>query len=108
MAKSRIIGGNKKGYNASTSPLDNTTNKGLYEKKVDTIQKGKPGESVRLIDGKGNVIQQERTRTKAASDLVNKFNKLKSDTNERRKRNSEFLDSRSKSGAVANKTIKKK
>lgn len=104
----KVNKGNPNGYKPETSPLDNTRNKGTYEKKLDTINKGKVGEAIRLIDGSGNVISQARTRTSVATEIANKFNRLKSDTNERRKKNTEFLESRQKTGVVGTKSMNKK
>lgn len=99
--------GNPKGYNPGTSPLPNTVSKGGYEKKMDTIGKGST-RSARLIDGKGNVLGQERLGTSGAKKMSETYKKEKTDTESRRKRNLEFLESRKKTGESANKMMKKK
>lgn len=95
--------GNPKGYNAKTSPLANSTNKGGYEKKLDTV--GTTAKSVRMIDGKGNVLGQERLGSSGAEKLAQKYKREKANTESRRKTNSEFLESRKKSGVAASKSI---
>lgn len=94
------VKGNPKGYKPSTSPLPNTVNKGGYEKKLDTIGKGST-RSVRLIDGKGNVLGQERLGSSAEKAQAQKFKSEKTDTNKRRATNTSFLESREKTGQKA-------
>lgn len=95
----KSVKGNPKGYNASTSPMKT----GPYEKKLDTV--GTVAKSVRMIDGKGKVLGQERLGTSGAEKLAQKFKREKADTEARRKRNKEFLDSRKASGNAASKSI---
>lgn len=95
--------GNPKGYNAKTSSLPNSSNKGGYEKKLDTV--GTVAKSVRMIDGKGNVLGQERLGSSGAEKLAQKYKREKANTESRRKTNSEFLDSRKASGNAASKSI---
>lgn len=83
--------GNKNGYAPKTSPLSNMSNKGKYEKKLDTI-----GNTIRVLDGKGNLLEKERIGTFAAKKLSTNYNKIKTDTENRRKSNSDFLESKSK------------
>ena len=101
-----VIKGNPKGYNPKTSPLHNTLSKGGYEKKLDTV--GSKVKSLRMLDGKGNVIGQERLNSAAASKLAEKYKKEKFDTESRRKTNLEFLQSKKVTGKIANKSIMKK
>lgn len=96
------VKGNPKGYNPKTSPLPNTINKGGYEKKLDTIGKGST-RSVRLIDGKGNVLGQERLGSSAEKTQAQKFKSEKTDTEKRRATNTSFLTSREKTGQKASK-----
>lgn len=103
-AQSGTSVGNAKGYNAKTSPLANKSNKGNYEKKLDTIGSG-TSRTVRMLDGKGNVMQQERMNSTGAKNLSSTFNKTKSETNSRRTVNSEFLDSKNVSGKTATKSM---
>jgi len=102
--KGTSIKGNSKGYNPKTSPLDNTANKGGYEKKMDTIGKGST-RSARLIDGKGNVLGQERLNSSGSKKMSNTYKKEKTDTESRRKENLEFLESRQASGKAASKSM---
>lgn len=95
----KSVKGNPKGYNASTSPMKT----GPYEKKLDTV--GTVAKSVRMIDGKGKVLGQERLGTSGAEKLAQKFKREKADTEARRKRNKEFLDSRKASGDAASRSI---
>lgn len=95
----KSVKGNPKGYNVSTSPMKT----GPYEKKLDTV--GTVAKSVRMIDGKGKVLGQERLGTSGAEKLAQKFKREKADTEARRKRNKEFLDSRKASGNAASKSI---
>ncbi len=91
--------GNPKGYNVSTSPMKT----GAYEKKLDTV--GGVAKSVRMIDGKGKVLGQERLGTSGAEKLAQKFKREKADTEARRKTNKDFLESRKASGNAASKSI---
>ena len=102
--KGTSIKGNPKGYNPKTSPLPNTITKGGYEKKMDTIGKGST-RSVRLIDGKGNVLGQERLGSLGAKKMGETYKKQKADTESGRKTNLEFLESRKATGKAASKSI---
>ena len=95
----KSVKGNPKGYNTSTSPMKT----GPYEKKLDTV--GTVAKSVRMIDGKGKVLAQERLGTSGAEKLAQKFKREKADTESRRKTNKEFLESRKASGNAASKSI---
>jgi hypothetical protein len=98
--------GNALGYNAKTSPLANKAKKGKYEKKLDTIGSG-TSRSVRMIDGKGKVMGQERLGSSGASKLANTYNREKSMTNSSRAENSSFLESREKTGkSASSRTVK--
>lgn len=101
------IKGNPQGYNPKTSPLPNTENKGNYEKKLDTIGKGSL-RSVRMIDGKGRILGQERLGTTAAEKLASKFKKEKSYTDKRRNLNKNFLDDKKAIAEAASKASTKK
>lgn len=102
--KGKSIKGNSDGYNPKTSPLDNTANKGGYEKKMDTIGKGST-RSTRLIDGKGNVLGQERLNSSGAKKMSNAYKKEKTETESKRKENLDFLKSRQASGKAASKSM---
>jgi hypothetical protein len=95
------VKGNPKGYEKSTSPMKT----GAYEKKLDTIGSGS-NKSVRMISGKGEVLGQERLGSSGAKKLSNTFNRSKTYTDERRKENKDFLDSRKATGKVASKLQK--
>jgi hypothetical protein len=99
-AQNGVSKGNPKGYNQSTSPLKT----GPYEKKLDTV--GTVAKSVRMIDGKGNVLGQERLGSSGAKALAQKFKREKTYTDERRGLNKEFLNSREKTGQAATKKAK--
>lgn len=99
------IKGNLKGYNPGTSPLPNTVSKGGYEKKLDTIGKGST-RSVRLIDGKGKVLSQERLGSSAEKAQAKTYNRQKTYTKERREGNTDFLESRVKTSKTKNKFTK--
>lgn len=99
------LSGNQNGYQSKTSPLPNNVNKGGYEKKLDTV--GTVSKSVRMIDSKGNVLGQERLGSSGAEQLANKYKREKTDTEARRKVNSDFLESREKTGVQATKSMKK-
>lgn len=90
------------GYDTKTSPLKT----GPYEKKLDTVGKGS-SRSVRMIDGKGGVMGQERLGSSGAKKLTDTFKKAKAYTDDRRKQNKDFLDSRAKSGEAATASMKK-
>ncbi len=92
--------GNPKGYNVSTSPMKT----GSYEKKLDTIGGGS-SKSVRMIDGKGNVLGQERLGSSGADVLAQKYKSQKTYTDSRRKTNKDFLESRKASGNAASKSV---
>lgn len=94
--------GNPKGYNVSTSPMKT----GPYEKRLDTIGGGST-KSVRMLSGKGDVLGQERLGTSGATKLGEKFKREKAYTDERRKYNREFLESREATGKAATKSMKK-
>lgn len=102
--KGKSIKGNPDGYNPKTSPLENTVNKGGYERKMDTIGRGSV-RSTRLIDNKGNVLGQERLGSSGAEKMAKSYNREKNETESRRKRNLEFLESRQASGKAASKSI---
>ena len=93
------VKGNPKGYNVSTSPMKT----GAYEKKLDTV--GTVAKSVRMIDGKGKVLGQERLGTSGAEKLAQKYKREKAYTEERRRANKDFLESRKASGNAASKSI---
>jgi hypothetical protein len=95
----KTVKGNPKGYNVSTSPMKT----GPYEKKLDTV--GTVAKSVRMIDGKGKVLGQERLGTSGAEKLAQKYKREKADTESRRKTNKEFLDSRKASGNAASRSV---
>jgi len=95
----KSVKGNPKGYNVSTSPMKT----GAYEKKLDTV--GGVAKSVRMIDGKGKVLGQERLGTSGAEKLAQKYKKEKADTEARRKTNKDFLESRKASENAASKSI---
>lgn len=105
VVKKAQTGGNLKGYNPGTSPLPNTVSKGGYEKKLDTIGKGST-RSVRLIDGKGKVLSQERLGSSAEKAQAKTYNRQKTYTEERRKGNTDFLESRVKTSKTKNKFTK--
>lgn len=92
-AKKNPKTGEHVGYNAKTSELPNTVNKGGYEK---TLDKG--GNTLYLRGGDKKVISQAQVGTKQEADLRAKFNAEKSDTDLRRKKNLDFLESRQKTG----------
>jgi hypothetical protein len=96
----KTVKGNPKGYNTSTSPMKT----GAYEKKLDTIGGGS-SKSVRMIDGKGKVLGQERLGTSGAEKLAQKYKREKAYTESRRKTNKEFLDSRKASGNAASRSV---
>lgn len=93
--------GNPKGYEKSTSPMKT----GVYEKKLDTIGSGF-NRSVRMINGKGDVLGQERLGSSGAKKLANTYSRSKTYTDERRKENKDFLESRKATGKVASKLQK--
>lgn len=94
------------GYNPKTSPIPNLINKGNYEKKLDTIGKA-PYRSVRLLNKEGKVLGQERLNTAGAKKMTDTYNKNKTYTEERRKRNTEFLEGKQATGKAAEETMKK-
>jgi hypothetical protein len=96
----KTVKGNPKGYNTSTSPMKT----GAYEKKLDTIGGGS-SKSVRMIDGKGNVLSQERLGSSGADKLAQKYKREKANTESRRKTNKDFLESRKASGNAASKSV---
>jgi hypothetical protein len=97
------IKGNPKGYETKTSPMKT----GPYEKRLDTIGGGST-KSVRMLSGKGDVMGQERLGSTGAAKLKKTFDREKAYTDERRKYNKEFLESREATGKAANKSMKKK
>jgi hypothetical protein len=101
------IKGNPEGYNPKTSPLPNTINKGGYEKKMDTIGKGTT-RSVRLLDGKGKLLGQERLGSVGAEKLSKRFKTEKSYTDKRRNLNRSFLEDKKALGEAASKSSSKK
>lgn len=87
-----------RGYSISGGPFKTNS----YEKKVDTIGAGST-RSVRSIDGKGNVLRQERLGTQAAKKIASDFKREKANTNLRRQENKDFLTSREAIGKAASK-----
>lgn len=100
--KDTTIKGNPKGYNVSTSPMKT----GPYEKRLDTIGSGSL-KSVRMLNGKGDVMGQERLGSAGAARLKKTYEREKAYTDERRKYNKEFLESREKTGKAADESMKK-
>ena len=96
--------GNSKGYASKSSPLPNSTNKGMYEKKLDTIGKSS-SKSVRQFDGSGKQMGQERLNSSKGKAMSKSFTREKTNTESRRARNSEFLESREKTGKSASKSM---
>ena len=94
--------GNTKGYKTSTSPMKT----GPYEKRLDTIGGGST-KSVRMLSGKGDVMGQERLGSAGAAKLKKTYEREKAYTDERRKYNREFLESREATGKAATKSMKK-
>lgn len=92
------VKGNSKGYNPSTSPLPNTINKGGYEKTLDKV-----GNTLILRGGDKKEISRAQIGTKQEDALRKSYNAKKQDTNDRRTENTNFLESRQKTGEVANK-----
>lgn len=95
------VKGNPKGYEKATSPLKTEA----YEKKLDTVGKGS-NRSVRMISGKGDVLGQERLGSSGAKKLASTFKSTKTYTDERRKTNKDFLESRENVGKSASKLQK--
>ena len=89
--------GNPQGYNPATSPLDNTVNKGGYEKTLDKV-----GNTLILRGGDKKEISRAQIGTKQEEAMRKEYAAKKSFTDNARKENTNFLTSREKMG----KTIK--
>lgn len=94
--------GNPKGYETKTSPMKT----GPYEKRLDTVGTG-DFRSVRMISGKGDIMGEERLGTAGAEKLAKTFKREKAYTEERRKYNKEFLESREATGKAADESMRK-
>lgn len=82
------------GYEPKTSMLPNTENKGAYEKSLD-----KTKTDIFLRGGDKKIIKSARIGSKEAEAIEGEYNKVKADTESRRKENSNFLKSRAITGA---------
>ena len=85
--------GNLKGYNPSTSPLDNTVTKGGYEKTLD-----KAGNMLILRGGDKKEISRAQIGTKQEAAMRKEYEAKKAFTENARTENTNFLVSRQKSG----------
>jgi hypothetical protein len=81
--------GNTDGYNPATSPLDNLVNKGGYEKTIDRTK-----DLLILRGGDKKEISRARIGSPEAEEMVRSYEAKKSDTESRRKRNLDFLQSK--------------
>ena len=84
------------GYTPATSPLQNTANKGDYEKTID-----KTRDMVILRRGDKKEISRARIGSKEGDELVKKHEAKKADTKKRRDENLNFLQSRELTGKVS-------
>lgn len=93
--------GNDSGYEPKKSQLPNTQNKGAFEKTLDRTKT-----NIFLRGGDKKIIKSAIIGTKAAEDIENEYKKLKADTENRRKENASFLESRRTVGETADLNLK--